>query len=79
MVVHTPLNPALGRQRQVDLCEFEVSLIYRASSRTARGYTEKPCLTKTTPLPTTRKRPWRNLGLEPEKATEKMAKARGME
>ena len=32
---HTPLIPALGKQRQVDLCEFEASLVYRASSRTA--------------------------------------------
>ena len=24
---HTPLIPALGRQRKVDLCEFKVSLI----------------------------------------------------
>jgi hypothetical protein len=30
-----PLIPAFGRQRQTDLCEFKVSLIYRASSRTA--------------------------------------------
>ena len=29
-----PLIPALRRQRQVDLCEFEASLVYRASSRT---------------------------------------------
>ena len=28
--------PALGRQRQVDLYEFEASLVYQASSRTAR-------------------------------------------
>ena len=28
--------PALGRQRQVDLCEFEASLV-KASSRTARA------------------------------------------
>ena len=28
------LIPALGRQRQADLCEFENSLLYRASSRT---------------------------------------------
>ena len=33
----TPLVPALGRQRQVDLCQFEASLIYRGSSRTARA------------------------------------------
>ena len=29
----TPLIPALRRQRQVDLCEFEASLVYRARSR----------------------------------------------
>ena len=28
-----PLIPALGRQRQMDLCEFEDSLVYRASFR----------------------------------------------
>jgi hypothetical protein len=31
----TPSIPALQRQRQVDLCEFEASLIYKESSRTA--------------------------------------------
>ena len=30
----TPLIPALKRQRQVDLCEFEASLGYRVSPRT---------------------------------------------
>jgi hypothetical protein len=40
----TTLIPALRRQRQVD---FKASsLVYRVSSRTARGYTEKPCLEK---------------------------------
>jgi hypothetical protein len=34
---HTPLTPALRRQRQADLYEFEASLVYRASSRTARA------------------------------------------
>lgn len=33
---HTPLIPALGRQRQVTLNEFKVSLVYNASSTTAR-------------------------------------------
>jgi len=33
---HIPLVPALGRHRQADLCELEASLVYRASSRTAR-------------------------------------------
>jgi hypothetical protein len=31
-----PLIPAFGRQRQADLCEFEDSLVYTASSRTVR-------------------------------------------
>ena len=31
----TSLIPALGRQREADLCEFEASLVYRISSRTA--------------------------------------------
>jgi hypothetical protein len=34
-----------GRGRQ---SEFEASLVYKVSSRTARGYTEKPCLEKKT-------------------------------
>lgn len=33
---HTPLLPALGKQRQVALCEFEDSLVYRANSSIAR-------------------------------------------
>jgi hypothetical protein len=31
------LIPAFGRQKQADICEFEASLIYRASSGTARA------------------------------------------
>ena len=38
------LIPALGSQKQVDLCEFEAGLGYRASSRTGTKATEKPCL-----------------------------------
>jgi hypothetical protein len=30
------------RQRHVDLCEFEASLVYRVSSRTARATTRIP-------------------------------------
>ena len=41
-----PLAPALSRQRQEDLCEFEDSLVYRESSRTDSKATEKPCLEK---------------------------------
>ena len=40
-----PLIPVFKKERQVDFCEFETSLIYRVSSRTARA-TEKPCLKK---------------------------------
>jgi hypothetical protein len=29
--------PGLGRERQVDLCESEASLVYIKSSRTAKG------------------------------------------
>ena len=39
---HTPLLPALGRQRQEDLCELEASLVYKESSRTARVTQENP-------------------------------------
>ena len=42
-----PLIPALRKQRQVDCYEFEVSLVYRVSSKTdSQGYTEKSCLGK---------------------------------
>jgi hypothetical protein len=32
-----PVILALGRQRQVGLCKFQASLVYRASFRTARA------------------------------------------
>jgi hypothetical protein len=35
-----------GRGRRIP--KFEASLVYRVSSRTARSYTEKPCLEKQT-------------------------------
>jgi hypothetical protein len=38
---HMPLIPALGRQRQADF-EFEASLVYRVSSRTARATQRNP-------------------------------------
>jgi hypothetical protein len=28
------------------LCDFEDSVVYRESSRTAQGYTERPCIEK---------------------------------
>jgi hypothetical protein len=37
-----PLIPAFGRPRQVDLCEFGDSLVYRVSSRTARATQRDP-------------------------------------
>jgi hypothetical protein len=39
-----PLNPSLGRQRQV---EFKASLVYRVSSRTARVTQRNPVSKKT--------------------------------
>jgi hypothetical protein len=36
------LIPALGWQRQADLCEFKASLVYRVSSRTARATQRNP-------------------------------------
>ena len=38
---HTPLIPALGRQRQAEPCEIEASLIYIASSRIAGDQSQK--------------------------------------
>jgi hypothetical protein len=38
---HTPLIPALGRQRQADFW-VEASLVYRVSSRTARAAQRNP-------------------------------------
>ena len=39
---HRPLISARRRQRQADLCELEVSLVYRVSSRTARATQRNP-------------------------------------
>ena len=36
------LIPALKRQNQVDIHEFKASLVYRASSRTARATQRNP-------------------------------------
>ena len=39
-----PLISILGRQRQVDLCEFETSLTYKVSEfQGSQGYTGKSC------------------------------------
>ena len=40
------LIPAPERQRQVDLCEFEASLVYKASSRTGRTVTQRSPITR---------------------------------
>ena len=40
---------ALGRQRQMDLCEFKAGLVYRVSSRPARAI-RRPCLKNKIPL-----------------------------
>ena len=36
-----PLIPALGRQRYLDVCEFEASMAHRASFRTGSKATER--------------------------------------
>ena len=41
-----PLIPALGRQRKADLCEFETSVVYRASSRTVKTVTQRNPVSK---------------------------------
>ena len=35
-----PLIPALGKQKQVDLCEFKDNLVYKVSSRIALRETQ---------------------------------------
>jgi hypothetical protein len=40
--VYMTLNPALGRQRQTDVSEFEASLVSILSSRTARMVIRDP-------------------------------------
>ena len=40
-ILKSPIPTALGRQRQVDLREFEASLVYRASFRTGSKATER--------------------------------------
>lgn len=42
--IHTLLILALRRHRQTDLSEFEASLVYRVSSRTARAIQRNPAL-----------------------------------
>ena len=41
-----PSIPALWRQRQANLCEFKVSLVYRVSTRIARDTWRHPVLEK---------------------------------
>jgi hypothetical protein len=56
-VWHIPLISALRRQRQADICEFEGSLIYRVSSKSARGTHRNPVSKrKNTPLSENQKR-----------------------
>jgi hypothetical protein len=54
VVVASAFNPALGRQKQVKLCEFKASLGYKSSSRTARA-TQRKLISRTTTT-TTEKR-----------------------
>ena len=49
-----PLIPEFGKQRQEDLFEFKVSLVYGASSRTARATERSPVSNKTKQTTTTK-------------------------
>jgi hypothetical protein len=46
-----PLNLALQRQKQANLCEFKARLAYRASSRTAKALQRNPVPKKTKTKP----------------------------
>jgi hypothetical protein len=41
-----PLIPALGKSRQMDLCEFEVSLVYKVRPNPTRTTKGEPVLNK---------------------------------
>jgi hypothetical protein len=43
VVVHD-FNPSTTEQKQVDLCEFKASLVYRVSSRTDRDTQRNPVM-----------------------------------
>jgi hypothetical protein len=46
-MAHTTLTPAPGRQRQVELWEFESSLVYTVSvDKASQNYILRPCLEK---------------------------------
>jgi hypothetical protein len=40
----SPLIPALGRQRQADICKFKAAWSLHSQSQTSQDYIEKPCL-----------------------------------
>lgn len=41
---YKPLTPALGPQREEDLCEVEANLVSKESSRATQDYLVRPCL-----------------------------------
>jgi len=47
----TPLIPVLGKQRQVDLSQFEASLVYGASSKTTTASQRNPISKKNNKTP----------------------------
>jgi len=55
-----PLIPALGTQRQEDLCELKVSLICGVSAKTVRTTQRNPTQTTTT-TKTTKSKIWKLL------------------
>jgi hypothetical protein len=51
-----PLILEPGRQKQVDLCDFEASLVYRASYRTDRATQRNPVLGRNKSVETRKKK-----------------------
>jgi hypothetical protein len=43
-----PVMPTLRSQRQMDLCEFRASLVYKVSFRKARSITQRKLISKQT-------------------------------
>ena len=56
------LIPALGRQRQVDVCQFKASLVYIMSSRTAKAtHRDKPCQEENQTKTKEHNTPWKSI------------------
>ena len=57
VLVRHVFNPSLRRQRQADLCQCQVILVYKVSFKTARAVTQRNTVSKNQTKPTTTKPP----------------------